>query len=115
MEPRVALAIGHNCSLSGGERCGGGAHAPTNTMGDSRPADRPADGRPHRTGLPREPRPPHIATDAVQEFEFEWVRRLRDAGILMNPAAEARAASREAFLAVVREGSDERSTAARQA
>ena len=84
-------------------------------MGDSRPANRPADGRFNHNGYPREPRPLQIATDAVQEFEFEWVRRLRDAGILMNPAAEARAAAREAFLAIVREDSDERRSAARQA
>ncbi len=77
-------------------------------MGEPRTDDRSAE----------EPTPisesPYASLDAAADLDFEWVRRLRDAGIALSPTPEARAAAREAFLETVHEVSNGRRTASRR-
>jgi hypothetical protein len=60
---------------------------------------------------PGEPERITASLDAADEFDFEWARRLRDAGHNLNPTPERRASARRAFLDTIHEVLDERRTA----
>ncbi len=62
-------------------------------MSESTPFDAPSP----------EPTPLHTAIDEAPELGFEWMRRMRDAGIALNPTAERRAEARASFLAGIQE------------
>jgi hypothetical protein len=65
-----------------------------------------------RPGTQRD-EPERITTslDAAEEFDFEWARRMREAGHSLNPASERRDEARRAFLDTIHEVLDQRRTA----
>lgn len=100
MYPHAAVQTGVSAAARAGIAAEEARKRRRSTMSESRPE-----------AHPDEPDAITTSLDAAEEIEFEWARKLREAGHGLTPDAERRAAARQIFLDTIAEVLDDRRTA----